>query len=175
MNAVGSMWVPLGHPRRAGDPGESGDNRLWVRLTFSDGILIRMQVDEAPGDPSPETPPSGYADVVEALTGWRAPGAKPIDWTAHPGFPRSGTVFQRAVWTALCKVPWGESVGYGELARRVGRPGAARAVGQAVGANPWAPLVPCHRVLAAGRRLGGYAQGPGIKSRLLSIEDIDAR
>lgn len=146
-----------------------------MRLTVTDGVLTGMRVEAAPGAQSHDAPPSGYTDVVEALKDWGASDAKPIDWTAHPGFPPSGTAFQRAVWSALCEVPWGESVGYGELARRVGCPGAARAVGQAVGANPWAPLVPCHRVLAAGQRLGGYAQGTRIKSRLLSIEAIDYR
>ncbi|WP_231505735.1 methylated-DNA--[protein]-cysteine S-methyltransferase [Guyparkeria halophila] len=172
MNATESRWVPLAH---SGRPGAPARGRLWVRLTITDGVLTGMRVEDDDNVEPHDTLPSAYADVVEALKGWGTSGGKPTDWTAHPGFPPSGTAFQRAVWAALCQVPWGESVGYGELARRVGRPGAARAVGQAVGANPWAPLVPCHRVLAAGQRLGGYAQGTRIKSRLLSLEDIDYR
>ncbi len=163
--------LPLG-PRE-----EPGSHKLRVRLTVSDGILARMQVEGDPVDGA--TPdhalPSGYSDVERALYDWAANVAPGFDWTAHPGFPRVGSAFQRSVWSALCQVPWGESIGYGELARRVGRPRAARAVGQAVGGNPWAPLIPCHRVLAANHGLGGYAQGTRIKWRLLAIEGIAYR
>lgn len=58
-----------------------------------------------------------------------------------------GTMFQRAVWEAMRKIPYGRTAGYGELARRIGRPKASRAVGQACGANPVAILIPCHRVI----------------------------
>ncbi|WP_322520482.1 methylated-DNA--[protein]-cysteine S-methyltransferase [Guyparkeria halophila] len=158
--------MPLGHRD------DSGSGHLWVRLAFTHGMLTRMQVEEAPVDERRvrDVLPTEYADVGELLNHWDKGIDNPFDWTTHPGFPPVGTTFQRAVWSALCRVPWGESVGYGELARRVGRPGAARAVGQAVGANPWAPLIPCHRVLAANQGLGGYAQGTRIKSRLLALE-----
>jgi AraC family transcriptional regulator of adaptative response/methylated-DNA-[protein]-cysteine methyltransferase len=82
----------------------------------------------------------------------------------------TGTPFQLAVWRALVKIPFGATTTYGELAARLGRPGAARAVGQAVGANPIAVLIPCHRVLAANGRLGGYYWGPSCKRRLLQHE-----
>lgn len=155
-----------------GDPDGSRNGNLWVRLTFTHGVLTRMQVEESPVDePSARFAlPTEYADVGPPLTHWDRGIEDLFDWTTHAGFPPVGTAFQRSVWSALCRIPWGESIGYGELARRVGRPGAARAVGQAVGANPWAPLIPCHRVLAANQGLGGYAQGTRIKSRLLAIE-----
>lgn len=81
-----------------------------------------------------------------------------------------GTAFQRRVWEALLAVPYGETVSYGELARRVGVPGAARAVGSANGRNPVALIVPCHRVIGADGSLGGYGGGTARKSYLLGLE-----
>ena len=80
-----------------------------------------------------------------------------------------GSLFQQRVWQALLTIPYGETVSYGELARMVGCK-SAQAVGQAVGANPIALLIPCHRVIAAHSQLGGYAYGQEIKKRLLNIE-----
>ena len=82
-----------------------------------------------------------------------------------------GTAFQQRVWQALLTIPYGETVSYGEIARMVGCK-SARAVGQAVGANPVALLIPCHRVIAADNRLGGYEYGIEIKKRLLEVENI---
>lgn len=85
---------------------------------------------------------------------------------------RRATPFRRAVWQALREVGWGERTTYGALARAAGRPRAARAAGQACGANPLPLLVPCHRALAAGERLGGWSGAPGLKERLLALEGI---
>ena len=81
-----------------------------------------------------------------------------------------GTEFQRVVWRELARIPYGAAVAYGELAARVGRPRAARAVGQAVGANPVPILIPCHRVLPASGGLGGFGPGLTWKQRLLALE-----
>ena len=81
-----------------------------------------------------------------------------------------GTDFQRRVWAQLCAIPYGETISYGELARRVGNPNASRAVGSANGRNPVAVIVPCHRVIAADGSLGGYGGGLDRKVRLLSLE-----
>ena len=78
-------------------------------------------------------------------------------------------MFQQRVWQALLSIPFGETVSYGELAQMVGCR-SAQAVGQAVGANPVALLIPCHRVIAAHGKLGGYAYGTEIKKRLLELE-----
>ncbi len=83
-----------------------------------------------------------------------------------------GTDFQREVWSALLAIPHGAVVTYGELAERLGRPGASRAVGSANGANPVPVLVPCHRVVAAGGGLGGYSAGLERKQRLLELEGV---
>jgi len=82
----------------------------------------------------------------------------------------AGTDFQRTVWSAARGIPWGKTITYGELARRVRKPAAARAVGQALGANPVPILVPCHRILAAGGGLGGFGAGLDWKRELLRTE-----
>jgi len=83
-----------------------------------------------------------------------------------------GTAFRRQVWRALLDVPFGETVTYGQVARRIGKPGAARAVGQANGANPIPLIIPCHRVVAA-QGIGGYTGGLEIKRRLLALEGVE--
>jgi len=93
--------------------------------------------------------------------------------TSHVAWPRDeaqGTAFQRSVWQALTEVPVGQTVTYGELAQRVGKPSAVRALGAAVGRNPWSVLVPCHRVLGAKGALTGYAGGLPRKVALLNWE-----
>jgi O-6-methylguanine DNA methyltransferase len=82
----------------------------------------------------------------------------------------SGTPFQQAVWSALRRIAPGATQSYAEIARAVGSPGAARAVGQACGANPIPLLVPCHRVLASGGQLGGFSGGLDWKQKLLARE-----
>ncbi|MGA8277294.1 MAG: methylated-DNA--[protein]-cysteine S-methyltransferase [Rhodanobacteraceae bacterium] len=81
-----------------------------------------------------------------------------------------GTRFQRQVWTALCTVPYGATVSYAEIARRIGKPTAVRAVGAANGANPLAIVVPCHRVIGADGSLTGYGGGLPAKRFLLEHE-----
>lgn len=81
-----------------------------------------------------------------------------------------GTGFERAVWEALLDVSWGETISYGALAERIGERHAARAVGRAVGANPIAIVIPCHRALGARGALTGYAGGIERKRALLELE-----
>jgi methylated-DNA-[protein]-cysteine S-methyltransferase len=82
----------------------------------------------------------------------------------------SGTAFQQAVWRALLEIAPGATVSYGELARRIGKPQAVRAVGAAVGRNPLSIVVPCHRVVGANGALTGYAGGLERKVALLALE-----
>lgn len=82
----------------------------------------------------------------------------------------NGTPFQKAVWEQLKKIPYGETISYAEQARRLGKPKAARAVGNANGRNPIAIIVPCHRVIASDNTLGGYGGGLPCKKILLSLE-----
>jgi methylated-DNA-[protein]-cysteine S-methyltransferase len=82
----------------------------------------------------------------------------------------TGTPFQRRVWQALQRIPYGETTTYGELARRLGRPSASRAVGLANGRNPIAVIVPCHRVIGSDGSLTGYGGGVERKRLLLDLE-----
>jgi methylated-DNA-[protein]-cysteine S-methyltransferase len=81
-----------------------------------------------------------------------------------------GTPFERSVWEELRRIPFGETRSYGEIAQAIGRPGAARAVGRANGANPIPIVVPCHRVIGSDGSLTGFGGGLEAKSRLLEIE-----
>jgi methylated-DNA-[protein]-cysteine S-methyltransferase len=83
-----------------------------------------------------------------------------------------GTEFQRSVWEQLQTIPYGETISYGELARRVGNPNASRAVGLANGRNPIAIIVPCHRVIGADGSLTGYGGGLERKTWLLEHESV---
>lgn len=82
----------------------------------------------------------------------------------------AGTSFQLSVWQMLERIPYGETWSYGELARRLQKPGAARAVGRANGTNPIAIVIPCHRVIGANGTLTGYGGGLVTKQRLLDLE-----
>lgn len=82
-----------------------------------------------------------------------------------------GTDFQKEIWRALCRIPYGETITYGELARMIDRPKAVRAVGSAVGANPLLYMIPCHRVLPKAGGIGGFRAGKSVKEQLLTIEE----
>ena len=84
--------------------------------------------------------------------------------------PDRGTPWQRRVWEELCEIPYGETISYGELARRIGNPARSRAVGAANGRNPIAIVVPCHRVIGADGKLTGYGGGMERKRFLLDLE-----
>lgn len=84
-----------------------------------------------------------------------------------------GTPFQMEVWRALTQIPAGRTISYGELARRIGRPAASRAVGAANGANPLPIVVPCHRVIGANGTLTGFGGGLDTKRWLLALERRD--
>ena len=83
-----------------------------------------------------------------------------------------GTVFQRGIWKAISKVGFGRTLTYGELARRAGHPGSARAAGAATGRNPIGIIVPCHRIMGSDGSLTGYAGGLNRKRELLEMEGV---
>jgi methylated-DNA-[protein]-cysteine S-methyltransferase len=107
---------------------------------------------------------AGLAALREYFEG-HAPALPPLDL--------QGTEHQLIVWTALQEIPWGDTVTYGELAARLGSR-AARAIGRANATNPVAILVPCHRVVERGGRLGGYSGGVDVKGWLLAHETAHA-
>lgn len=100
--------------------------------------------------------------VLARLDGSRPDARLPLDIRA--------TAFQRRVWRALCAIPRGQTRSYGEIARAIGRPRAARAVGHACAANPVALVIPCHRAVRSDGTMGGYAWGVGRKRKLLERE-----
>jgi O-6-methylguanine DNA methyltransferase len=102
------------------------------------------------------------AQLHEYLAGARHTFALPLEMP--------GSAFQERVWTELTRIPYGETISYRELARRVGVPAGSRAVGRANGTNRLAIIVPCHRVVASGGGLGGYGGGLEAKRRLLDLE-----
>ncbi len=83
-----------------------------------------------------------------------------------------GTPFQQMVWAALVQIPFGTRLTYKDVAVRIGRPNAIRAVGNAVGKNPWPIVIPCHRVLRGDGTVGGYAFGVALKRALLRHEQM---
>ena len=106
------------------------------------------------------------AQLTEYLEGKRTGFTLPLAPT--------GTEFQKRVWAELETIPYGQTLSYGELARRIGNPSASRAVGLANGKNPVSIIVPCHRVIGASGKLTGYGGGLERKSALLALEGITA-
>lgn len=105
----------------------------------------------------------GYQDSLKAwFTGSSEPSTLPLD--------TEGTAFQQAIWQALQKIPHGQTVSYSELAERVGKPQAVRAVGSAVGANPLMIFIPCHRVIRKNGDVTGFRGGMALKHHLLEME-----
>jgi methylated-DNA-[protein]-cysteine S-methyltransferase len=107
-----------------------------------------------------------FADVARQLEQYFAGDRTTFDVPLRP----AGGEFEREVWEELVRIPYGETASYGELARRLGRPTAARAVGAANGRNPIAVIVPCHRVIGSDGSLTGYAGGLDTKRALLDLE-----
>ena len=105
------------------------------------------------------------AALKKILAGREAKELPPLDWAGK-------TEFQKSVWREMLKIPVGKTKSYGEIARAIGRPKAVRAVGGACGANPVPVLVPCHRVLAANGKIGGFSGGLGWKRVLLAREGV---
>jgi O-6-methylguanine DNA methyltransferase len=103
--------------------------------------------------------------LARALAGQPLGSLPPLDLSA-------GTAFQQLVWQTLCKIPIGRTWSYSQVAQTIGNPKAVRAVGGACGANPIPVFVPCHRVLAANSRLGGFSAGLHWKRTLLACEGI---
>jgi len=105
------------------------------------------------------------AALKNVLAGRAANKLPPLDWAGR-------TEFQKSVWRQLLKISPGQTKSYGEIAKAIGKPKAVRAVGGACGANPIPVLVPCHRILAANKRLGGFSGGLDWKRKLLAGEGV---
>lgn len=141
-----------------------------LTLVARGGVLSGLYMTEQRHRPADDTfgpeDPSPFEDVTKQLAeyfdGARTSFDLPLELV--------GTPFQRTVWEALREIPHGETVSYGELAQRLGRPSAARAVGLANGRNPIGIIVPCHRVVGSSGSLTGYGGGLERKRQLLDFE-----
>lgn len=139
---------------------------LWGRegalegVNFQAGTQAREPAADWVADARPLEP--AMAQLAEYFAGRRRAFALSVE--------PQGTPFQRQVWQTLRKIPYGVTISYGELARRVGKPSAARAVGAANGQNPIPIIIPCHRVIGANGKLTGFAGGLHLKEGLLALE-----
>jgi methylated-DNA-[protein]-cysteine S-methyltransferase len=132
-----------------------------LRLTGDEALTAVHFSANGADEPTPVLA-AAAAQLEEYLAGERTSFDLPLS-------PR-GTEFQRRVWDALVEIPYGETVSYAELARRVGAPAAVRAVGAANGRNPLSIVVPCHRVVGSDGSLTGYGGGLPAKRWLLDLE-----
>ena len=135
----------------------TGDGESLSGLHFAEGAAPPRNAREDP---------EAFAPVLAQLEQYFAGERRAFDVPLE----LRGSDFQRDVWAALLEIPYGETASYGEIARRVGRPGKARAVGRANGSNPLAVIVPCHRVIGADGSLTGYGGGMERKRLLLDLE-----
>jgi methylated-DNA-[protein]-cysteine S-methyltransferase len=147
------------------------DSPIGELLLLGDGEALHglhMQQGRRPVRISPrwERSPAALGDVRTQLCEYFAGERTAFDTP----LAMHGSEFERRVWSALREIPYGETASYGEIARRVGRPSAARAVGMANGRNPIAVIVPCHRVIGADGTLTGYGGGLECKRLLLELE-----
>jgi methylated-DNA-[protein]-cysteine S-methyltransferase len=136
---------------------------VTLAVTVSDRAITSIELNQR-GHRGPETALERRAAVQleEYLAGRRTEFTVPLE--------PEGTAFDHRVWDAVGAIPYGETVTYGEIARAIGNPNGARAVGTANGRNPIPIIIPCHRVVAAGGKLGGYGGGLPLKRRLLDLE-----
>ncbi len=138
-----------------------------LRLCAGGGSLraIEFEGHYTPGEPDDHDDPI-LADCARQLEQYFAGELRQFDLPLEPG----GTAFQRAVWRALADIPYGQVCSYRDIARRLDKPGAVRAVGAANGRNPLPLVVPCHRVIGSDGSLTGYAGGLAVKTKLLELE-----
>ena len=138
-----------------------------VTISEAEGAIVRVTWTSRPGagDASPDSSPL-LARAASQLAAYFAGELRDFNLPLRP----AGSAFQRAVWDQMLRIPYGETRSYGDLAAATG--GVARAVGSACGANPIPIFIPCHRVLAADRELGGFSGGRGreTKAQLLTLE-----
>lgn len=142
------------------------DDQLLATSLSPDEDRARQQCQLQAGSPPLKRAPFPQPleqDIRAAMAG------QPVVWH-YQASPRIGTPFQRQVWQQMERIVVGSTLEYGQLARRIQRPGAARAVGSACGKNPLPLRVPCHRVVQAGGQLGGFTGDLRVKALLLERE-----
>jgi methylated-DNA-[protein]-cysteine S-methyltransferase len=134
---------------------------------------ITFSKNDHPALPEPDwhEDQSAFAEAINQLRAYFAGELENFDLPLAP----EGTEFQKKVWDQLCKIPYGETISYGALAKHIGNPNASRAVGLANGSNPIPIVIPCHRVIGSNGKLTGYGGGLPIKEKLLALEKRQLR
>lgn len=153
--------------------------RCYTQIESPVGALILVADDEglrridfvhgrhpAQRDPSWQEDSAAFDEIVSQLKAYFSGNLHQFTLPLAP----EGTEFQQKVWKNLCNIPYGETISYGQLARRIGNPNASRAVGLANGSNPIPIIIPCHRVVGSNGKLTGYGGGLPIKEKLLALE-----
>jgi methylated-DNA-[protein]-cysteine S-methyltransferase len=143
----------------------AGDKSALREIRFANGRHAAKPDPEWKEDAAP------LKEFIRQLRAYFAGQLEDFDLPIEP----EGTDFQRKVWKLLCDIPYGETISYGELARRIGNPKACRAVGLANGSNPIPIIIPCHRVIGSNGKLTGYGGGLPIKEKLLALEKRQLR
>ena len=145
-----------------------------IAIAATDNALTNLWLPRNVPPSAPQVPPGGEALLREAFSQLEKYFQGKLREFSLPLAPQ-GTPFQMAIWQALRGIPYGTTATYGEIARRAGYPTATRAVGGACHRNPLAIVIPCHRVVAAGGRWGGFGGGLEMKKRLLALEGVHCR
>lgn len=136
---------------------------FW-HVCATDRGVCAVRPGKRSGDGENRMSRQGAQELLAYFAGGRTSFSVPLDL--------QGTKFQRKVWLELRSIPYGQTVTYADVAKSIGKPGAARAVGQAVGRNPCLVMVPCHRVLGKNGTLTGFSAGMELKKQLLGLEGI---
>jgi methylated-DNA-[protein]-cysteine S-methyltransferase len=152
-----------------------GDTIAGTQLPESRVADTRRRLQDRFHGATEASPPPAIQDAIDRMVAMLRGEADdladvPLDLGALPPF-------RRKVFEVVRTIPAGETLSYGDVALAVGSPGAARAVGQALGRNPYPIVIPCHRVLAAGGRLGGFTAtgGVSVKAKMLAAEGVKPR
>lgn len=137
-----------------------GDGRSLREINFpKNGRAAAVDSGYSEGAPA-------FVEVIAQLRKYFAGSLENFDLPLAP----QGTAFQQKVWSELCRICYGQTISYGELATRIGNSKASRAVGLANGSNPIPIIIPCHRVIGSNGKLTGYGGGLPIKEKLLALE-----
>lgn len=129
-------------------------------------IIFASEVQPPRSDPAWREDAAPLTETIRQLQAYFAGDLENFNLPLAP----EGTPFQMEVWQRLRDIPYGQTISYGELARRIGNPKASRAVGLANGSNPIPIVIPCHRVIGSNGKLTGYGGGLPIKEKLLALE-----
>lgn len=148
------------HNTQIGELLLAGNGEQLMLLGFPSGKMRRRHEADWVADAGP------FSEVCLQLDGYFSGDRKEFDLPLRP----EGTAFQESVWDALRQIPYGETWSYGELAARIGKPKASRAVGAANGVNPIPVIIPCHRVIGSSGKLTGFGGGIETKRLLLELE-----